>query len=185
AVRAPIFWLILITTVVVLSFLHGPQRQRQRPDTVAYRGRQFKLARVYATYEDYKDDPNNLDTNELGRIEQAITTAKVPTVFKNRGEFIHVLFDLKFPGYGYGYGLGGLGENPKTDDGSILEAETIEIPQRDKSRYLVVRESSGHYDLIDDFIASTATNAIVRVKLEARTLRYYDERGDLVREQQF
>ncbi|HWY30498.1 MAG TPA: hypothetical protein VNX46_07085 [Candidatus Acidoferrum sp.] len=139
------------------------------------------MARVYATYEDYKDDPNNLDTNELGRIEQAITTAKVPTVFKNREEFIHVLFDLKFPGYG----LGGLGETPKTDDGSILEAETIEIPQREKSRYLVVRESSGHYDLIDDFVAGTATNAITHVKLEARTLRYYDEQGDLVREQQF
>jgi hypothetical protein len=180
AARTPIFWLILIVTIVGLSFLHGPLRQRS--DTITYRGQQFKMARAYATYEDYEDDPNNLDTNELGRIEQAITSAKVPTVFKNREELIHVLiFDLKFPGYG----LGGLGETPKTDDGSILEVEAVEIPQRDKSRYLVVRESSGHYDLIDDFIAGTATNAIAHVKLEARTLRYYDKHGGLVREQRF
>jgi hypothetical protein len=140
------------------------------------------MARVYASYEDYKDDPNNLNTNELGRIEQAMTSAKVPTVFKNRKEFLHVLiFDLSFPGYGFG----GLGESPKTEDGSILDVETVEIPQRDKSRYLVVRESSGHYDLIDDFVAGTATNAIAHVKSEARTLRYYDEHGGLVREQRF
>jgi hypothetical protein len=180
AIRTPIFWLLLIATVVLLSFLHVPLRERS--DSVTYRGQQFKMARVYASYEDYKDDPNNLNTNELGRIEQAMTSAKVPTVFKNRKEFLHVLiFDLSFPGYGFG----GLGESPKTEDGSILDVETVEIPQRDKSRYLVVRESSGHYDLIDDFVAGTATNAIAHVKSEARTLRYYDEHGGLVREQRF
>ncbi len=180
AIRNPVFWLILIATVVVLSLLHGPHREWS--DTITYQGQQFKMARPYATYEDYKDDPNNLDTNELGRIEQAMTLAKVPAVFKNREEFFHMLiFDLNFPGYGFG----GLGERPKTDDGSILDVEAIEIPQRDKSRYLVVRESAGQYDLMDDFIAGTATNAIAHVKLEARSLRYYDEHGGLVREHRF
>jgi hypothetical protein len=180
AIRTPIFWMIFIAIFVVLSFLHEPLRQGS--GTITYQGQQFKMARDYASYEDYKDDPNNLDTNELGRIEQAMTSAKVPNVFKNRKEFLHVLiFDLSFPGYG----SGGLGETAKTDDGSILDVETIEIPQRDKSRYLVARESSGHYDLIDDFVAGTATNAITHVKSEARTLRYYDEQGGLVREKRF
>lgn len=177
AIRTPVFWLILVVTIIALRFLHTPHRQWS--NTITYQGQEFKMAKAYATYEDYKDDPNNLDTNELGRIERAITEAKVPPIFKDRKEFIHTLiFDLKFPGYGFG----GLGETPKTDDGSVLDVETIEIPQRDKWRILVVRESSNRCDLIDDFVASTATNAIAHVKLEAHTLHYYDEQGSLVRE---
>ena len=176
--RTTVLWLIIIAAVVSLRFLRVPVRERT--DTLTYQGQQFKMAKPYATYEDYKDDPNNLDTNELGRIENTMTTAKVPKVFKDRKEFIHTLiFDLKVPGYG----LGGLDERPKTDDGSALYVEAIEIPQRDKSRYLVVRESPDHWDLLDDFVASTATNAITHVQLESRILRYYDEHGNLIREQ--
>jgi hypothetical protein len=178
SMRTTVIWLIIIATAVSLRFLRVPLRERT--DTITYQGQQFKMARPYASYEDYKDDPNNLDTNELGRIEEAMTTAKVPKVFKDRKEFIHMLiFDLKFPGYG----LGGLGETPKTDDGSALDVEEIEIPQRDKSRYLVVRESPDRWNLLDDFVASTATNAISHVQLESHTLRYYDGRGNLIREQ--
>jgi hypothetical protein len=170
-------WWSIIAIIIVLLFLRAPHRKLT--DTITYQGQQFKMAKPYPSYEDYKDDPNNLDTNELGRIEQAMTTAEVPKAFKNRKEFIHALFDLKFPGYG----LGGIGEIPKTDDGSILDVEEIEIPQRDKSRYLVVREAAGHLDLLDDFVASTATNAITHVQLQSHTLRYYDEHGTVVREQ--
>jgi hypothetical protein len=178
SMRATIIWLIIIATAVSLRFLRVPLREGT--DTITDQGQEFKMAKPFPTYEDYKDDPNNLDTNELGRIEQAMTTAKVPKVFKDRKEFVHVLiFDLTFPGYG----LGGLGETPKADDGSTLDVEEIEIPQRDKSRYLVVRESPDHWDLVDDFVASTATNAITHVQLVSHTLRYYDAHGNLVREQ--
>jgi hypothetical protein len=96
-----ILWLAGIGIVFFLQFFH--HRAHGRDDTVKYRGQQFKLRMVYATYEDYKDDPNNLDTNELDRIEQTMASAKIPAAFKNREEFIHfMVFDLEFPGYGMG-----------------------------------------------------------------------------------
>src|SRR5207248_8325205 len=64
----------------------------------------------------YKDDPNNLDTNELERIEKVMVEATLPSAFTTREDFIHALFKLKFPGYG----LGGIGSQPQTDDGSAL-----------------------------------------------------------------
>ena len=100
-------------------------------NTIIYQNQQFKMSRPYATYEDYKDDPNNLDTNELGRIEKTMESVKIPKSFKNQDEFIHfMIFDLGFPGYG----VGGIGASVQTDDGSKLEAELVEIPQANKDR---------------------------------------------------
>jgi hypothetical protein len=58
----------------------------------------------------------------------------------------------------------------------------VEIPQRDKDRFIVVRKTEGPLKLVDDFVIGTATNAIQRVKLEKQTLRYYDDKDHLVRE---
>jgi hypothetical protein len=62
--------------------------------------------------------------------------------------------------------------------------ESVEIPQRDKDRYLVVRDSGGHFALVDDFVSTTATNAIRQVKLQAGRLSYYDGNGSVVREKE-
>ena len=106
------------------------------------------------------------------------TAANVPTTFKDRKQLVdQVIFGLKFPGYGLGSS-----SVTNTDDGSTLEMDEIEIPHRDRSRYLVVQESPNHLVLIDDFVTGTATNAITHVKLESGTLRYFDDHGDLVRQ---
>jgi hypothetical protein len=172
---------LAVIGLVCLLFLfrHSGHESPSRADTIEYRGQQFKMRRAYATYEDYKDDPNNLDTNELGRIEQAMESAKVPASFNNHEELIHFLVELEFPGYG----MGG-GEQSVTDDGSKLYLESIEIPQRDKDRVIVIRESGGNLKLVDDFVYGTATNAILRVKLEKQKLGYFDRRGQLIREKQ-
>lgn len=142
-----------------------------------YRGQQFKLRKVYATWDDYKEDPNNLDTNELGRIEQIMTNAPVPATFKDSEEFLKfVSFNLVFPGYGEG------SFEERADDGSILNSETVEIPQRDKDRVLVAREVDGQVKLVDDFVYNTATNELGVVKLEKQVLRYYDTKNNLLRE---
>lgn len=173
-------WVVIIGCILLLEFLRDrvPHRLNQRPDTVEYAGQEFKMRKAYATYEDYKDDPDNLDTNELKRIEKTMTFFPVPKVFQNEREFGHFLFDLKFPGYG----LGGIGENAITDDGSELEIETVEIPQVEKDRVIVVRKSGEEIKLIDDFVYSTAAGEIRHVKLEQQTLRYYDRDDHLIRE---
>jgi hypothetical protein len=177
-------WLVVVLAICGLQFLKHQKLDRaglHRPDTIEYRGQEFKMRRAYASYEDYKDDPDNLDTKELDRIEQAMVSAQVPTTFKNREEFLHFMItDLEFPGYG----LSILGGQTHADDGSKLEVDSVEIPQRNKDRFLVMREAEGQLKLVDDFIIGTATNEIERVTLEKQKLRYYDRQNRLVRERQ-
>lgn len=173
------WWAVLIVILFAVQYFRSPRRvQEGSADTIDYQGQHFKMRMAYESYEDYKDDPNNLNTNELDRIEQTMVAAKIPTSFKDQNEFSHtVLFDLKFPGYGAALGL-----ESKTDDGSKIEAASVEIPQRDKERYFVLRDRHGRLNLVDDFVFGTATNMIARVKLEKNTLIYYDEKGNKLRE---
>lgn len=170
-------WLAIIAFIFLLEIMHRPLHGGGRTDTMEFRGQQFKLSKAYADYDDYKDDPNNLDTNELGRIEQVMTTAKVPATFKDRKEFIEfMVFQLTFPGYGAS-SMGGV-----TDDGSQLDFESVEIPQRDKDRVVLVREADGQLKVVDDFVYSTATNDIRSVELKNRTLHYYDAHHNILRD---
>jgi hypothetical protein len=169
-------WPIVITAVVIYLavqvYRHGPS------NTIDYQGQSFKMSKWYWSYEDYKDDVNNLDPKELPRIEQAMTEARFPAAFATEREYIHAVFKLRFPGYG----LGGIGTTPETDDGSRLYVESVEIPQRDKDRYLVVREAGGSLKTLDDFIASTASNSIAQVKLQRTNILYFNRQGTVVRE---
>jgi hypothetical protein len=180
--RSPYGWiralLILgacIAGVTVLKHVRAPKVE----DTMEYRGQRFKMAKAYESYEDYKDDPQNLEVNELPRIERAMTEAKIPPSFSDRTNFIDFMItDLEFPGYGEGE----IGDGLKADDGSKLLAAFVEIPQRDKSRYLVIRSTGGPYKLVDDFIYSSETNSIATVNLAGKILRYTNDAGELVRE---
>jgi hypothetical protein len=172
-------WPTMILFFLLLWLASLMHRYPKTPDNMLeYRGQQFKMRLPYASYEDYKDDPNNLDTNELGRIEQVMESSKIPATFKSREKFFDfVVFDLEFPGYG----LSSLGST-NTDDGSLLDMEAVEIPQADKDRVVVVRESGGNLKLVDDFIYNTFdTNSISRVRLEHHELQYFDEAGHLFR----
>jgi hypothetical protein len=170
-------WPIVVIALALLFYAARHFRE-DASDTIEYRGEHFKLTKAYSTYDDYKDDPDNLNTNELKRIEKIMIEASFPSSLATREEFIRALFDLKFPGYG----AGSIGSQPQTDDGSTLLVESVEIPQREKDRYLVARESGGRLVLVDDFVATTATNVISQVKLQAGKLHYFDRTGAIVRE---
>lgn len=176
--------LALILKVVVNVHQH---RLLQIPDTtgentvamstVDYQGQRFKLSRSYTDFDVYKNDPNNLDTNELPRIERTMESVKIPATFKDYKEFIYVTVNLTFPGYGESAGFG------RADDGSKLLFDLTEIPRADKERVVVARsESDGSWKLVDDFIyEGSDTNDINCVRLEHRQLEYFDQRGRLVR----
>ena len=169
-------WSIVAIAFVVVLYLAWDY-WNNASDTIDYQGQQFKMSKTYWTYEDYKDDPNNLATNELSRIEAVIRGASIGTNFDTREHFIDAVFSLKFPGYG----LEQFGEKAQPD-GSSLSMFSVEIPQREKDRYLTARVTRAQYILVDDFIASSVSNAVSQVKLEGTTLRYYDAAGSLVRE---
>lgn len=167
-----------IVFVLALIAVRLP-RHSGADSTMEYRGEVFRLAKAYPSYEDYKDDPNNLDTNELARIEKTMVTARIPSSFKSRDEFFHfMIFNLEFPGYG----MGGIEGHAQTDDGSTLLVESIEIPQRDKERVVAMREFGGKLNLLDDFVYGSASNVLKNAKLEGKTLRYHDKEGTLIRE---
>ena len=174
-------WLLLVGLVIYLNLNRhsgGANRHQPPDDIMVYQGQEFKLRKAYKTYEDYKDDPDNLNTNELDRIEQTMISAKIPASFASRKDFIHtIIFDLCFPGYGCGSGA----DSVKADDGSQLDVEMVEIPQRDKGRYIVVKSVAGQLLVADDFVFTT-TNLISQVKLENQKLRYFNAKGKLLRE---
>lgn len=172
-------WTVVAFVASILLWPHfSPFKSKDT--TIEYQGEHFKMSRAYETYEDYKDDPNNLDTNELGRIEQTMERAKMPGSFDSRKAFFDALFDLRFPGYG----VGAVGAKTHTDDASTLMVESVEIPQRAKERIFVVRDFHGQFDLLDDFVFGEATNEIQFVNLRSNKLEYYDGQRNLIRVKQ-
>ena len=172
-------WTILAIVLVVLLYLVRHHRSEGGDDTIEYRGEQFKMAKAYESYEDYKDDPNNLATNELSRIEKVMLGTSIGTNFGTREQLSHAVFGLKFPGYGFS----GFGEKLQAD-GSTLLMFSVEVPHRDKDRYFLVRKTGDHFILVDDFVVSSVSNSISKVTLEGMRLLYYDGKGLRVREHQ-
>lgn len=170
------WWLIAIAAFAVvlygLGYFPGGGQ-----GTIEYRGEHFKMSKRYSSYEDYKEDSNNLDTNEIPRIEKAMLEADIGKDFANREQFSHAVFAVKFPGYG----LSSLGEKAQPD-GCVLTMMSVEIPQRDKDRYFVARELQNRLALVDDFVANSSTNVVSEVKLEGAKLFYFTRQGAQVRE---
>jgi hypothetical protein len=73
-------------------------------DYLNYRGEKIRLARKYDDYDDYKDDPVNLDASAIPRVERMVTEARIGPDFANWKDFVDQLFAIKFPGYGLGPG---------------------------------------------------------------------------------
>jgi hypothetical protein len=171
---------LILLIWLVMQRRHETINAGQNPsvaNTIGYEGQQFKMSRPYTEYENYKDDPNNLDTNELPRIERAMEAVKIPESFSDRKAFIKFMFEFEFPGYGLGE------RGAQTDDGSTIELDSVEIPQAGKDRVIVVRkESDSELKLVDDFIFNHGeTNYFGRVLLVHRQLEYFDRQGRLFR----
>jgi len=122
---------------------------------------------------------NNLAANELLRIENAITNAPFPTTFDSEVELARAVLRLRFPGYGCG-GRGAYAQS----DGSTRSVFSVEIPMLEKERYFVGRTSGKQVTVIDDFVMRSPTNQVKQVKIDGTQIRYYDEKGTLLREKQ-
>jgi hypothetical protein len=146
------------------------------PSYIDYRGEKIKLTRYYFDYDEYKNDPDNIDPSETARVQRLVVEAHVGRSYDTREEMIHATFEVKFPGYG----AGGLGDDRK-GEGS-LSGLSVEIPRSDKSRYLLFQCKAGKYELIDDFVDGDAPG-FAHVKQEGNKLIYssYDETRKLIR----
>lgn len=137
------FVLILIVSAAVWRAWRGASGG---DDTIEYRGERIRLTRVYRDFDEYKNDPGNIDPSETARVQRLLISAPIEHTFASRLELFRAVGQIAFPGYGLGSGSGRL------SDGSEWLAIAIEIPRADKDRYLVFRNSNGRYELIDDFV---------------------------------
>jgi hypothetical protein len=148
---------------------------------ITYRGQQIRLAKKYIDYDDYKNDPFNLASSEIPRVEKLMTEARIGPDFVDRKDFINQVFKIKFPGYGVGPVL------RVAAIGREFIVEFIEIPQVAKERYFVLeRMAGGALHLIDDFVMPhdpwSVYRSIWSIRLVDDRLVYSDRNSRVLRE---
>lgn len=147
-----VVWLgVLLATVVALGC-------GRRSNEIDYRGERIKLSKVYASYDEYKNDPGNIDPSETERVQRLVLGAPVARTFGSLIEASRAIGQIAFPGYG----SGGLVEQVQ-GDGSVLTGFSVEVPRARKERCFVLEGRDGVYTLIDDFIYSDSAGLLRRV----------------------
>jgi|HubBroStandDraft_5_1064220.scaffolds.fasta_scaffold16113_3 hypothetical protein len=142
------------------------------PSSVDYRGQKIKLTKFYLDYDEYKNDPNNIDPSETERVQRLVAEAPIAHSFASRKDATHAVFDIKFPGYAAG-SFGG----PIQDGNGALNGFLVEIPRADKCRYFVFRNDHGTYTLVDDFTSADPWG-IQSVREDHGNLIYSTASGD-------
>ena len=119
----------------------------RRSNEIDYRGEKIKLTKIYANYDDYKNDPQNIDPSETERVQRLVLNAPIAKTYGSRLEAAKAIGQIAFPGYG----SGGFIEQSQAD-GSVLMGFSVEIPRANKERYFVFQGKDGVYTLVDDFV---------------------------------
>lgn len=162
--------LLVVAIVIAVVALWSGARKHILSD-IDYQGQKIKLSKYYSSFEDYKDDPNNIDPAENARVAELVERAPIRHQFSDRKEVLEAVFKIKFPGYGLGSFPAG-----RQADGSELEMYSIEIPRADKSRFLTFLQANNTYTLVDDFVDGDL-GGTEKVRLENGSLVYSLENG--------
>jgi hypothetical protein len=173
-VQRKVLYLVLVGAMAALWSMTRSHLSSVPPDVIEYRGERFKLTKAYTDFDDYKDDPDNIDPSENARVRRAVIQAKVSPEYASRTQLVRAVFDLQFPGYG----MTAFGAKPQPH-GTVLAAFSVEIPRADEERVLVYRGRGEVYTLIDDFVAS-GDGKIMQVRQEGGQLVYSDLDGKQV-----
>ena len=81
-------------------------------------------------------------------MQKLVTSAPIARTYPDRASWLQALSELPFPGYG-----SGSFDETKQADGSRLLVYDVEIPRADATRYLVFRERTGTYAIVDDLVS--------------------------------
>jgi len=137
----------MIVCAVIVCYVLWSVLRRHIPSNIEYQGEQIRLSKFYTSYEDYKDDPDNIDPSENSRVSHLVREAPIASTFSDRKEMIDALFKVKFPGYG-----AGPFSEFRQADGTMLDVSFIEIPRAAEDRVFTFHASDGKYRLLDDFV---------------------------------
>lgn len=152
-------------------------RRGKAVEVLQYQGQRFDLAKSYADFRDYKDDPENLTPAQIRRAELLMRSVKFGPRFKSLDEVDAALARLEFPGYGRFYANQlGAHIDPK------LELVYVEVPARGLNRYMALeRQADESLLVVDDFVAAAEEPGIARVTRGAGgRLEYRQPNGKVV-----
>lgn len=141
--------LLAVSGAVILLAAAWAGVRRILPSSIEYRGQKIKLTKFYLDYDEYKNDPDNVDSSETERVQRLVSEAPIAHFFASRKDAASAVFEVKFSGYASG-GFGG----PIQEGDGALNGFLVEIPRTDKCRYFVFRNDHGTYRLVDDFIVA-------------------------------
>jgi hypothetical protein len=113
--------------------------------TVEYRGQQIRLRRVYLSYDDYKNDPENIHPEDVKRVQDLVRSAPPGPEVGSWEEVSRGAHEITFPGYGSG-SLSG--------DWEKLRAYSFEVPQANEERVLIFRAEGGAWRRVADLRVS-------------------------------
>jgi hypothetical protein len=162
-----LLWGVALIVVALVFWEALPDRD----ESIEYRGERIKLARSYSDYDEYKNDPDNVDPSEIPRVQQLVKSAPVARSFKTWNEATRAIADVAFPGYGMG---------SMKSDWATLRAFAIEIPYANQERVFVLKPQGSGWTLVGDFIGPTDL-AIGAVREEAGSLVFLNRKGEPVR----
>lgn len=147
-----VVWLgVLLATLVAIGC-------ESRSNEIDYRGERIKLSKAYANYDEYKNDPGNIDPSETDRVQRLVLDAPIARTFGSLVEASKAIGQITFPGYGSGSFV-----EQVQGDGSALTGFSVEVPRASKERCFVLERRDGVYTLIDDFIYSESAGLLRRV----------------------
>jgi hypothetical protein len=61
------------------------------------RGEKIKLTKAYADYDDYKNDPENIDPSETERVQRLVLSAPIAKTYGSRLEASKAIGQIAFP----------------------------------------------------------------------------------------
>jgi hypothetical protein len=132
----------------------------------------IQLARRYASFEEYRNDPHNLPESEIPRIAGLLKNAIIPARHLTRKSLEEFLLSvIMFPGYGLSL----------LQMSEPVALNAVEVPQMDEDRWITAVAHGDHWLVIDDFVWPVANGAIGRAEYDGTHLRYYDGMGALLR----
>lgn len=144
-------------------------------DEIDYQGEKIKLSKSYNDYDQYKNDPNNIDPSEIQRVQHLVINAPIENKFTSRIDASKAIGNIVFPGYGRGMFISQQQNNRVT-----LLVFLVEIPNAGKERYFVFLEKNSVCTLIDDFIFPDTQGLINKLILRNNNLIFSTIRGEEV-----
>src|SRR5215212_2920690 len=174
-----IFCLAPVVAVVVIKKYIEPKKEAAARaatapspfNTIPYQGQTIQLSKAYNSFDEYKNDPNNIAANETARVQKLVTQARVRPSYHVNDGLDQLIAELGFPGYKV--------RKLETSMPEMGAAFAIEIPRGNQDRIILFQYhlKGARWVLIDDFVGPPG---IMDIRSKGGELQFYTLDGQLL-----